>query len=137
MKFCKLILLVLLSICASTALADNNQYEIEKTVTDISNRVMSPFCPGQTLSACPSSRATELRERISGWIEQGNTEADVLVKLESLYGKGVLGVPESNFIGIIIPVVVPILGLLFVFRYSRSGRSKSSNVDSSSGETIT
>ncbi|MFK7999566.1 MAG: cytochrome c-type biogenesis protein CcmH [Polyangiales bacterium] len=48
----------------------------------LSQRVMSPFCPGKTLYHCPSSSATDMRLEMTGWMEQGLSEDDIVRRLE-------------------------------------------------------
>lgn len=48
----------------------------------LSQRVMSPFCPGKTLYHCPSSAATDMRLEMTGWMEEGMSEEDIVRRLE-------------------------------------------------------
>lgn len=62
----------------------------------VSDSVMSPFCPGRTLSACPSSEARDLRLQIERWFEQGYTEQGVMSQLEMLYSADIKGLPQGG-----------------------------------------
>lgn len=48
----------------------------------LSQRVMSPFCPGKTLYHCPSSSATTMRLEMTRWMEEGLSEEDIVQRLE-------------------------------------------------------
>ncbi len=44
---------------------------------------MSPFCPGKTLDACPSSSATEWRADIRRWVAEGKSREEIHASLEA------------------------------------------------------
>jgi cytochrome c-type biogenesis protein CcmH/NrfF len=67
----------------------------EDVANDIAANVMSPFCPGVTLHDCPSQEAQALRDRIERWARQGQSEAQILTRLESDYGVGIRSTPPA------------------------------------------
>ena len=95
---------------------------VERQTQEISEVVMSPFCPGRTLSACPSGEARALRGRISDWLRQGLTREEVEETLVNLYGTEVRGKPSTAGFGLaawLTPLVFLLVGLfaiLFVVR---------------------
>ncbi len=60
----------------------------EDLANDISQKVMSPFCPGVTLHDCPSQSALDMRDRIEGYARSGMSEAAIMDRLEAEYGDG-------------------------------------------------
>ncbi len=61
--------------------------------------VMSPFCPGLSLEACPSPNAQILRTEIRRSIANGETENAIRESLVKQYGRAVLGIPPDNIFG--------------------------------------
>ena len=43
----------------------------EDVANEISEKIMSPYCPGVTLHDCASGAAVDLRSDIAGWAEDG------------------------------------------------------------------
>ena len=73
--------------------------EILKRSTDLSSSIMSPFCPGRTLSACPSDQARAVRDEIIELIAQGNDESQVVSILQGKYGDEITGTPKFEGFG--------------------------------------
>ncbi len=99
--------------------------DIDAETQTISDSIMSPFCPGRTLSACPSGQATELRSEISGWLKQGYTEDAVYNQLRIRYGDTVSGVPAASGLGLlgwIAPGLFVLFALLVVMKKLKTMR---------------
>jgi cytochrome c-type biogenesis protein CcmH len=69
--------------------------EAVPTPREVQDRVMSPYCPGLTLTECPSTQAVELRERVREKVEAGWTNREIDGWLVSTYGESVLGRPRG------------------------------------------
>lgn len=82
---------------------------------EISENVMSPFCPGRTLAACPSEDARKLREQIVRWIADGYSTSAVYGLLETTYGQEVRGIPRSSGFGLVGWIAPPIFLVLLSF----------------------
>jgi cytochrome c-type biogenesis protein CcmH len=65
------------------------------TLTQVQERVMSPFCPGLLLEMCPSTQAVELRGRIQKKIDAGWNNRQIDRWLAGSYGEAVLAKPKS------------------------------------------
>lgn len=95
----------------------------EETANEISNTVMSPYCPGRLLRDCPSSQATELKDKIKESLIAGLSEQQVRDNLYSEYGDIILSVPKPTILGRVVwvaPIVFLLLGGLLIFRWIRS-----------------
>lgn len=105
------------------------QSAIEDRTQNISERVMSPFCPGRTLSACPSDQARQLRTSIGSWFEQGYSVEAVENRLVMSYGQEVFGVPSSTPVGLVgwylpaVFVLLMVIGVVVVLRKMRAGQA--------------
>lgn len=81
----------------------------------VTNELMSPFCPGLTLAACPSPAAHELRIEIRSRFECGETRDAIIEDLLRRFGSQIDGMPSARGIGALVwavPFVVAVaLGL--------------------------
>lgn len=92
--------------------------EIERQAEAISRSIMSPFCPGRTVSACPN--AGPWREDIRKWTAEGVDAEEIKRRLaERVPEHNLMGVPK-NRLGWVLPVGLGIgaIGILiFLLRY--------------------
>jgi len=92
--------------------------EIERQAESISRSIMSPFCPGRTVSACPN--AGPWREEIRKWVGEGVQADEIKRRLgERVPDHNLMGVPK-NRLGWVLPVGLGIgaIGILiFLLRY--------------------
>ena len=122
MKRPALVAIVILALAAPAHAAP------EDVANDVSNHVMSPFCPGVTLHDCPSPAALELREKIAAWAEQGWTREQIMAELEAQYGAGIRGAPATEGSGILawaLPIAVLVVGMTIVVVLARRWSARS------------
>ncbi len=119
---CAATLLVSLLLLGAAAVA-----EPEGWAYDLSGELMSPFCPGRTLSECPSPQATSLRMWLIVQEAAGRGRAEVEAELYERYGDAILAAPRAEGFGIaayLIPVVAGLMGagllVLFLRRQTRA-----------------
>jgi cytochrome c-type biogenesis protein CcmH/NrfF len=97
--------------------------------------VMSPYCPGRTLSACPSEEARALRSEITTWYQAGESEEGVRQKLTARFGEDLLGAPQASgfgMLGWLAPIIfVPIVGLLLAKVFFQKGKGNLEQVGAS------
>ncbi len=67
----------------------------------LAHELMSPFCPGRTLAACPSPNATELRMWIVMQEAAGATQAEVMEDLIARFGDVIRSEPKQEGWGIL------------------------------------
>ncbi len=101
--------------------------EPEGWAYDLSGELMSPFCPGRTLSECPSPQANSLRMWLIVQEAAGRSRAEVEAELYERYGDAILAAPRAEGFGIaayLIPVVAFMAGgallALFLRRQTRA-----------------
>jgi len=70
--------------------------EQSKKATSIARQTMSPFCPGRTLSDCPSEYAAEWRRDIRTMIAEGKSAAEIQRELEGRVGNNLSGIPNRD-----------------------------------------
>src|SRR6185369_2733652 len=64
--------------------------------------VMSPFCPGLTLAACPSAAAVSLRADILRRLEDGQPREAIISDLVATYGDRIRGTPDPSGIALLL-----------------------------------
>lgn len=83
----------------------------EDVANEVSQEIMSPYCPGVTLHDCPSGAATDLRYRIATWAEDGWSKERILDHLEAEFGDVIRATPPSSGAGLI-AWILPALAVL-------------------------
>jgi cytochrome c-type biogenesis protein CcmH len=85
----------------------------EDVANEISQEIMSPYCPGVTLHDCPSGAANDLRVKIADWSEDGWSKERILNHLEEQFGDSVSATPPSSGAGLIawlLPALAVLIG---------------------------
>ena len=67
----------------------------EQLTRDLSNELMSPYCPGRTISSCPSTNARKLEDFILEQAESGKTRDEIEQILVEEFGRDKLGTVRS------------------------------------------
>jgi cytochrome c-type biogenesis protein CcmH len=98
------VILSLLVLAAGGAAAKSWSY-------DLAGDLMSPYCPGRTLSSCPSPQAAELVQWMVVQESGGATKEQVIEMLVERFGEEILGAPPAKGITIW-AYVLPILGFV-------------------------
>ena len=94
---------------------------------DLAGEVMSPFCPGRTLSSCPSPQAAELIQWVILQESAGATREEVEEQLYARYGDAIRSAPKPEGWGLaayVIPLLSAIVGIglvVWVLRRLSSG----------------
>ncbi|MGE3274939.1 MAG: cytochrome c-type biogenesis protein CcmH [Vicinamibacterales bacterium] len=92
---------------------------------DVAGDLMSPFCPGRTLAACPSGAAADVRDEIAKRLEKGESRESIEADLLARYGDEIRGAPEASGIGLLVwvgPVALGVLLLGIVLQLARRSR---------------
>lgn len=73
----------------------------QDVANDISQHVMSPFCPGVTLHDCPSDNAIQLRAQIARWAADGMSKRQIMDRLVAQYGETIRAEPPTSGTGLL------------------------------------
>ena len=92
----------------------------------LAHDIMSPYCPGLSLSDCPSPNAAQLREWIIEQEAAGASKEAVEEQLLARFGDQLLQAPRPEGVGLFayaIPLAIFLLGAVFVgaMLFRRSG----------------
>jgi cytochrome c-type biogenesis protein CcmH/NrfF len=117
-----LVLLLLFAWAASAAGADERSgwsYRLPR-------EIMSPYCPGRSLSDCPSPQAAEVRQWIVEQEKAGVSRSEVEKELFRVFGDQLRQAPKAEGMGLVaylIPAAVFAAGGVLVFFFLRRQRS--------------
>jgi cytochrome c-type biogenesis protein CcmH/NrfF len=95
----------------SLARAELSDAEVERQAESLSRSIMSPFCPGRTVSACPSPNAHAWRDDIRKWVREGVSADEIRSRLAAREPEhNLLGAPP-NRLGWALPIGLGLLSL--------------------------
>jgi cytochrome c-type biogenesis protein CcmH/NrfF len=63
----------------------------EQLAVDVADTMPSPYCPGRTISSCPSEAARELEQDILAQARSGKTREEIETGLVQRFGSEVMG----------------------------------------------
>lgn len=82
---------LLLTLHAAVATADDTQQQLDphaaRISNDVSQQILSPFCPGKTLAMCPSPAAAEVRMKIQEMASAGMAEDKIKEAIIAEHGE--------------------------------------------------
>ncbi len=61
--------------------------EVSNIVHELSQEILSPYCPGKTIEMCPSGGAAEVRREIQKLARQGKSKAAIKEAILDTYGE--------------------------------------------------
>jgi cytochrome c-type biogenesis protein CcmH len=100
----------------------------EQWAYELSHNLMSPYCPGRTLSDCPSPQADELRLWILEQARAGATKEEVEAELFRSFGDQLRQAPRAEGIGLLayaVPGVFLLAGAALLAAFLRRSRGGS------------
>ncbi len=77
----------------------------DRRAQQLAAALMSPFCPGLTLEACPSGAASDLRREIADRFAAGASREDIVADLVARYGTGIYSEPPASGLGLVLRIV--------------------------------
>ncbi len=105
--------------------------EVEREARAIFADILSPYCPGLTLTSCPSQGAFVLKDSIRKQLAVGMTTEQVWAELEARFGESIYAKPKARGVGLLAwigpYIAIAFAGLLLTWWLRRSaarGREK-------------
>ena len=101
--------------------------QVEEKAFEISQDIISPFCPGLTLKDCPSSQAKELKEQIKERLSKGESESEIFDSIVKKYGENIRAMPTLTGFGLfawILPPAVFMVGIIIIFLWLQNKKKK-------------
>ncbi len=134
---------LLMLVGTSVAVAEA-QVNVAREASSIAHSLMSPFCPGMTLAACPSPNAATVRLEITDRLRHGDTRDAIVADLKARFGEAVASAPPARGVGLLFWIAPPFLavGVLFAVAVAFRGsvpedEPAASGVDAASTAAIT
>lgn len=75
--------------------------EVERQATSLFAEIMSPYCPGMTLTTCPSPQAAVMKDSIRRVLAGGETPEELMNGLERAYGPDIRSRPPARGMGLL------------------------------------
>jgi cytochrome c-type biogenesis protein CcmH/NrfF len=89
------------------------ELQAESLTRDIAAEMPSPYCPGRSISSCPTEAARELEDDILGLAKQGKDREQIEAVLVARFGTEKMGkAQESEVLVAVILAAVLALGLI-------------------------
>ncbi len=98
----------------------------DQILQELSNDLMSPYCPGRTIASCPSQQARKLEDHILAEAKAGKSRDEIEQALVARFGPQIVGYRGDAMV-LWGPVVVGLLALLLLAWAARRwvrGRSR-------------
>ncbi|MBL4688679.1 MAG: cytochrome c-type biogenesis protein CcmH [Nannocystaceae bacterium] len=95
----------------------------EIILQELSHELMSPYCPGRTIAACPSPNARKLEDHILAEAKTGKSRIEIEEQLVDKFGSEIIGYTAPSFVlwGTLIIGMVALGGLGWTGRKWVSG----------------
>jgi len=122
-------LLAALGSFASEARSDAKRSEAQSWSSELESELMSPYCPGRSLTECPSPQATELRLWIQSQERAGVPREAVEARLFDEFGDQLRHAPRADGFGLwayLVPAGALLAGFAFVLVFLRRQRGAAS-----------
>jgi cytochrome c-type biogenesis protein CcmH/NrfF len=121
---------------SSPAQPTPEELQAEELTRDIAAEMPSPYCPGRSISSCPTEAARELEDDILQLAKQGNDREQIELVLVSRFGEEKMGKAHEH--GVIVGVVVgAVLGLGVILYMARQWLRPSASVAAGTGTATT
>jgi cytochrome c-type biogenesis protein CcmH/NrfF len=93
-------------------------HDPELILQELSNELMSPYCPGRTISSCPSDYARKLEDDILAQAESGKTREEIETDLVARFGPEIVGYgPQPTVVyGSVIAGLIALILVAFAAR---------------------
>lgn len=92
--------------------------QAEALTRDIAAEMPSPYCPGRSISSCPTEAARELEDDILGLAKQGKDREQIEAVLVARFGEEKMGKARETevVVAVILVAVVALGAIVFMAR---------------------
>jgi len=74
---------------------------VEQNASRLFTEIMSPYCPGMTLTTCPSPQAAVMKDSIRRELAAGQTPTEIMTGLEASFGPEIRARPPARGAGLV------------------------------------
>lgn len=126
-----LTLLILLFPGLGATAQNPEEQALQKTATELYDRIMCPICPGQTIGQSNSETSNQMRDLVLKKLRQGETKEEILDYFVSRYGERAMADPNKKgfnlmlwFLPFVLVVLVIIVLYYLVHHWSTKGQEE-------------
>jgi cytochrome c-type biogenesis protein CcmH/NrfF len=101
---------------SSPAQPTPEELQAESLTRDIAAEMPSPYCPGRSISSCPTEAARELEDDILGLAKQGKDREQIEAVLVARFGEEKMGKAHEN--EVLVAIILGAVLALGVIVYS-------------------
>ena len=103
---------------SSPAQPTPEELQAEELTRDIAAEMPSPYCPGRSISSCPTEAARELEDDILQLAKQGNDREQIELVLVARFGEEKMGKAHENevLVGVIVGAVLALGVIVYMAR---------------------
>jgi len=95
-------LLILFFLSPAVIAQYHNEEALQKAATELSDLIMCPICPGQTIAQSSNETSTQMRDLVLKKLRQGQTKEEILQYFESRYGERIMAKPNIKGLNVIL-----------------------------------
>ena len=90
----------------------------DQILQELSTDLMSPYCPGRTIAACPSGQARQLEDHILAEAKAGKTRDEIEASLVGRFGPEIVGYAPQPLLlyGSAVVGIIALVALVFMAR---------------------
>jgi cytochrome c-type biogenesis protein CcmH/NrfF len=94
------------------------EIQAEALTRDIAAEMPSPYCPGRSISSCPTEAARELEDDILGMAKQGKDREQIEAALVARFGEEKMGKAQESevLVAVILAAVLALGAIVFMAR---------------------
>jgi cytochrome c-type biogenesis protein CcmH/NrfF len=103
---------------SSPAQPTPEELQAEELTRDIAAEMPSPYCPGRSISSCPTEAARELEDDILDLAKEGKDREQIELVLVARFGEEKMGKAHENevLVGVIVGAVLALGVILYTAR---------------------
>lgn len=99
------LIFLLVTVAQLSPLEAQSENAVNRDARAIFETVLSPYCPGRTISNCPSPQADELRTTIKQQLASGRNPEDIKEDLYATFGDELRTIPRARGFGLLAWIV--------------------------------
>jgi cytochrome c-type biogenesis protein CcmH/NrfF len=103
---------------SSPAQPTPEELQAEELTRDIAAEMPSPYCPGRSISSCPTEAARELEDDILDLAKEGKDREQIELVLVARFGEEKMGKAHENevLVGVIVGAVLALGVIMYMAR---------------------
>jgi cytochrome c-type biogenesis protein CcmH/NrfF len=114
----------MIAVPAQSAARPGQDDAAQQVAQDVADNLMSPYCPGRSISSCPSDAARDLEADILLQAQEGHSREEIEAQLVERFGEDKVGSAYSTDV-VVVTLLVAIGAVFLVVRMGRKWAARS------------